>query len=667
MTPLTSKAQKIRLAIYTLVLVVSGVYAPPTLGVALLLRWQAARSLDSRNSWRGIFAFAFLGASLYGFIFWRFHPLAGLVVGIWQAVRTGRDFAFGWLLLLFWGYHGLLAPALSLVLEGLVKSTQDVPLAPRLMLSRPGEAAQGTSGQRVQAMEGAAAPSFPEIIDGDIVLGQALAGTLWRWVRGSHVVYPREMLFYHAVALAQSGQGKSELLRRIAYALAKHGGMKVFWIDGKGDWKDAARFELTMQKAGCAQVGVFPVIQHAGWRGTRQDVLNLLMSTQSFESEYYRGVTYNILRLALYAPNLPAVSSRAELLRRLYPPTLLSLYQSTEAGLYLEQLLTDALWGPYNRYQAFFSGVQDRLDGTHGYGDWDAAYYLLDEKRLQEGQLAPFARYLIDDFYLYLALRQVEGKQRPIVLILDDFSSYSSRVLVHKLYERVRSAHGCVILSAQGYEGLGDDAERLLEDAATTILGKCNVPEKLVRVAGKRKVPTFSYHLPEEKEQKEGEDELQISVHEEERWLVEPDDVRRLEIGEIYVLYGAASQKVRVERIALDGDAVEARAAELLQAYERTRAGNEAQLAQSMGGASKGSMPKRKRSRRKPMAPQPPQPEEEGTPSSGTVASDQASSGGLPPGQVAGKSAGESGPESQTDEEHNAEKPRRLPSLDDIE
>lgn len=481
-------------------------------------------------------------------------------------------------------------------------------------------------------------------------------------------MYPREVLFYHAVALAQSGQGKSELLRRMAYALAKHLGMKVFWIDGKGDWKDAARFDLTMKKAGCSRIGIFPVIQHAGWRGTRQDVLNLLMATQIFESDYYRGVTYNILRLALYAPNLPAVSSGAELLRRLYPPMLMSLYQSTEAGLYLDQLLTDALWGPYNRYQAFFSCVQDRLDGTLGYGDFDAAYYLLDEKRLQEGQLAPFARYLIDDFYLYLALRQVERKQRPIVLILDDFSSYSSRVLVHKLYERVRSSHGCVILSAQGYEGLGDDAERLLEDAATTIVGKCNLPEKLIRVAGKRKVPAFSYHLPEESEQdeqREGDGES-TSVHEEERWLVEPDDVRRLEIGEVYVLYGAASQKIRVERIELDGDAVEARAAELLQAYERMQAGYEAKLAQSIGGEAKGFTLKRKRSRRKPMAPQPPQPEEESTTSSGPAPSDGASSGGLPLGNTSRKSGEETGTGPRTDEERKAEVPHP-PSLDDIE
>jgi hypothetical protein len=356
------------------------------------------------------------------------------------------------------------------------------------------------------------------------------------------------------------------------------------------------------------------------------------MATQVFESPYYRGITLNILRLALSAPGLPEVSSGGELLRRIYPPRLLNLYQSTQDGIYLENLSTDALWGPYNRYLAFFTGVQDRLDGTLGYGDWDAAYYLLDEKRLQEEQ-APLARYLIDDFYLYLGLRQAKGKQRPILLILDDFSSYSSRVLVHKLYERVRSSHGCVILSAQGYEGLGEDAERLLEDAATTIVGKCNLPEKVIRVAGKKKVPAISYHLPEEREQdgkgKEQEEEPSTTVREEDRWLVEPDDVRRLEVGEVYVLYGAAAHKVQAERIQLDESSVEKRATELLANYSRTQATSPANPGQAVGSLS---VPPKKKKRKKPAPPAPPQPEDEvGRKSDGTEPARFSGADSVPP------------------------------------
>ena len=489
-----SKARGGRRAIYVSVLVALGVLSPFAIGLGLVLRWQAARSFDSRDSWRGIWAFAVLGALTYGLLCRLLHPLSFLPVALFRALLSGtwqRECSS-------FSCSGGIMRCLRQCLAGFGGVGED---------SAGGTArteggafpVRGVRARRpetgAQIVVDSSSPAFPESVDGEAVIGRALSGTLWQWVRGAYLVYPRHALSHHAVVVAQSGMGKSELLRRIAYTMAKRFGMKVLWIDGKGDWQDAVRFEMTMKWAGCQRVGIFPVNAHAGWRGTRQDVLNLLMATQTFEHEYFRGVTYNILKLALYAPNLPAVDSGAELLRRIYPPTLMALYRPTREHLYLEALTTDALWGPYNKYQAFFSGVQDRLDGTLGYGDWDAAYYLLDEKRLQEGQLAPFARYLIDDFYLYLALRRLEGKQRPLLLVLDDYSSFSSRVTVHKLYERVRSSHGCVILSAQGYEGLGEDAERLIEDAAATIVGKCNLPEKLIRVAGRKKVPALSYHL----------------------------------------------------------------------------------------------------------------------------------------------------------------------------
>jgi hypothetical protein len=631
MRRLTFKARKI---LSISVLVLSCVCSPFALGIALLLRSQAARSLDSRNSWRGIFAFALLGTVLYGLILWFIHPLPLLLVEMWRAIRSGHLAAGMQPVLFFWGYHGLLAPLLSLALEALVQTTQPVHLAPRAVVSRPEEVRR--QRQRVGGMAGERAAAFPVSVDGEAVIGYAVSGSLWPWVRESYLVYPRAVLFYHAVVVAQSGMGKSALLRRIAYALAKHWRMKVLWIDGKGDWKDMSRFEATMRLAGAGRIGLFPLVAHAGWQGTRKDVLNLLMATQIFERDYYRGVTRNILELALYAPNLPAVASGAELLRRIYPPTLLALYQSAQESTYLQSLTTDALWGPYNKYQAFFSAVGDRLDGTLGYGDWDAAYYLLDEKRLQEEQVAPFARFLIDDFNLYLGLRQVEGKQRPILLVLDDFSAYSRLVPVHKLYERVRSAHGMILLSAQGYEGLGEDAERLIEDAATMLLGKCNLPEKLIRVAGKKKTPSFSYQFPEETEEgaasSREQEQARTMMHEEERWLVEPDEVRGLGVGEAYVLYGPAAHKIAVERVMLDEDAVERRAAELLQTYEEVQAHDEANRERALGSLpllpqEQGQGGKKQRKKRKPAAPQPPQPDDVagvGPASSGKSGGDEA-------------------------------------------
>jgi hypothetical protein len=185
MTPPALKARKIRSVIYAGVLVVSGIFSPFALGLGLLLRLHASRSLDSSNSWRGIWAFALLGAALYGLMFWLFHPLTSLTLGVWLAMRAGRVSSLAWSLLLLWGYHGLLAPALSLVLEGLVKSSQAVPLAPRPVLSRPGRGRQTASMHPI----GCAPPSRRKgslacgisCLAAPAILAKSVAPGPWSW------------------------------------------------------------------------------------------------------------------------------------------------------------------------------------------------------------------------------------------------------------------------------------------------------------------------------------------------------------------------------------------------------------------------------------------------------------------------------------------------------
>ncbi len=336
------------------------------------------------------------------------------------------------------------------------------------------------------------------------------------------------------------------------------------------------------------------------------------MGCQIFESDYFRGVTLNILKFALYAPGLPPVSSSKELLRRIYPPTLIAIYDGLRQAEFLEALARDALWGPYGRYEAFFSGVLDRLDGEEGFGDWDAAYYLLDKKRLQQ-QIAPFARYLIEDFNLYLALRQVKRKRQRILLILDDYSAYSEMVRVVDLFERVRSAGGCVIVSAQGYEGLGPDAERILEGAPTAILNRCSLPEKLIRVAGSCEVPEIALHMGNERDSTGDEDVTSSTMRMVDEPRVRPDDVRRLADGESIFMCKNESQKVMIERVALDEQEVEDVATELIQNYEAVQDVYElAQVNQFQRRVAappkSGDQRKGPRRKQKPPPPQPPQP-----------------------------------------------------------
>ncbi len=646
-----------------------GILAPLGLGLGLLTRWYCSRSWDYKERWAGVWAFAVLFGVIYVLIFWFKHPFPFLFTAIWLDLRADSLMLAGEWLGILWAYNGiLLAPLFALVYEALSPRTRRIRMQRRQRLPSAKQAREEArlAGQGFRQV-GDILVGFPEYLGEHGVVGRPLGGDLWQWIIQGFFTYPLYALIYHALVVGRSGTGKSELLRRIAYLVAKFYRMKVVWVDGKGEWEDATRFYLTMEKAGCKQIGIFPTEPHNGWRGTRQDVLNLLMNCQLFESEYFKGVTYNILKMALYAPGLSPVTNSQELLRRLYPPTLKAIYKETPEYQYLQSLATDALWGPHGRYTAFFNGVLDRLDGSKGFGDWDAVYFLLDKKRLQQ-QIAPFARYLIGDFELYLALRQVKRKRQRILLVLDDYSAYSERVHIFDLFERVRSAGGCVVISAQGYKGLGLDAERLIEGAATSILFKCVLPKKLVEAAGTRKVPEISSHM-QTGLGADGKDveTSQTTIRMVDEPRVQPNDVQQLQNGEVFFLCDGFEQKVAVERVELNEDRVEEMTTQLIQEYEAAQSAyEEAQVAALMNRPPVPAEDKaRKRKGKKRQPPQPPQPQE--VPVAPAHNGSKPASTALPAGQHPPSGATKRMDEERETPATHSEPQPQVRSIDDIE
>jgi hypothetical protein len=85
-----SKARGVRRALYVSALVALGVLSPFAMGLGLVLRRRAARSFDSRDSWRGIWAFAVLGTLAYGLLSWLLHPLSFLLVALFRALLRGH-------------------------------------------------------------------------------------------------------------------------------------------------------------------------------------------------------------------------------------------------------------------------------------------------------------------------------------------------------------------------------------------------------------------------------------------------------------------------------------------------------------------------------------------------------------------------------------------------
>src|SRR5260221_3610735 len=190
-------------------------------------------------------------------------------------------------------------------------------------------------------------------------------------------------------------------------------------------------------------------------------------------------------------------------------------------------------------------------------------------------------------------------------------------VTVIDLFERVRSAGGCVIVSAQGYQSLGPDAERMLEGADATILNRCSLPEKLIRVAGTRKVPEIALHLGADEEEAEDEEVKSHTLRLVDEPKVQPDEVRKLANGESFVLCGTEVQKVLVARVELDESLVEDVTMELIQGYEEAQDAYEqaqvARLTQRVAALSQPTRQGKGSSRKKQKAP-PPQPPQKASP-----------------------------------------------------
>src|SRR5260370_37989328 len=70
-------------------------------------------------------------------------------------------------------------------------------------------------------------------------------------------------------------------------------------------------------------------------------------------------------------------------------------------------------------------------------------------------------------------------------------------VSIVDLFERISAYGGCVIASAQGYEGLGPEAKRIIETAATSIVHPCVLPRQLIEAAGTLQVPDLAVSLNE--------------------------------------------------------------------------------------------------------------------------------------------------------------------------
>lgn len=391
----------------------------------------------------------------------------------------------------------------------------------------------------------------PETIRGRAVLGPSLGGDLPRdWLArkafgGEFVVVDESNLGRHVVVLGQPGLGKTVTLMQLAYLAAKVYGWRVYFLDGKGDPQTQLEFTATMLNAGIseAQIGAFPTEPFDGWRtsGTLDDgfaqLLNRLVSVVKFTEPYYEDAARAFVSKTLMLEgSLPETSG--EFLERLECLIKASAVEQRREAM-----------GTLLRYQAFFDSFRGKLDGSWTFGDKRAAYVLLEG--LEKGDEAPrLAAYLFECFK-HFAARGKDAHDR-VLLIVDEFPALQKHADVAGLIERLRSFGCSVALTAQSYDGLGDDKDRIISAARSVIAHSSPNAEEIVRLAGTHE----AYAMTHQVDYQVGPTGLG-SARAEQRFRVDPNLLGSLNEGEAFLISQRRAHLVRIARRRVSSTAYE--------------------------------------------------------------------------------------------------------------
>ncbi len=393
-----------------------------------------------------------------------------------------------------------------------------------------------------------------------------------RWTqRGKLFTWPLEALHLHAVAAGQSGTGKTETLQRIGYGGRKVHNLQVIYLDAKGEKKrddeegqdNAARFVATMQAAGAHNIKVFPSIYYNGWQGTATEMKNRLLSVIDYaESPYYGDVAANAVGLALAAPTTPRSSDH--FLANLRLNRLKAIYANDRLQLQrVHNLDKDLLKQVEMRYNVFFDAMAGQLDGTLDYVDADAVYLRVRGFALRN-EAPRLGRFLIHDFMHYVSERRRPGV--VTLFIVDELNALRSREETSMLFEQARSFGGCLVISAQGYAGLGppEYANRILDACSTYIVHRCSDPFEITKRAGKKLKIDTSYA-----EDEEGMIRQHVRMGRD--WKVPVDAVLRQTTGQAFWIYSGHSQQAQTVQVPVTQDQIQDAWREIRQQEEVQR------------------------------------------------------------------------------------------------
>lgn len=374
-----------------------------------------------------------------------------------------------------------------------------------------------------------------------VALGRRIGGSAPLPVdRQGTLLWPFTEICKHALVLGASGTGKTETALRIAHQLALKTDYPIFYLDAKGDRANASRFCGLMAEMG-RRPRVFPNQHFDAWRGDWRAIVNRLLEVIQFADSgpaaYYRDIAKTVLQLGCNHPDGPPRSSH-QLLHRLDYESLLNAHGPTSAVLSLPR---ERVGQVRLRYQSFFGQLGARLDGDWSFEDADSAYLLLDSVALGE-DTAGTASLLFADFAHFFTSRK--DPDRPCLLFCDEFAAIASASDLALKVEQARSFSTALVLIPQTVGCIGDQAQRdrILGSVETVISHAVNEPDRIADLAGRRHVAVLNHRFDTGALNGAG------TMRSESRPAVEADQVRRLPVGQAWLIRRGRAAHIEIER-----------------------------------------------------------------------------------------------------------------------
>ena len=356
---------------------------------------------------------------------------------------------------------------------------------------------------------------------------------------------PKDAVGHHIVIAGGTGSGKTNTSEILEHGAATTYRPQIIHFDCKGSRTGMARFVALMASAGYdpLRVRLFPVEPYDGWRGgsdPKRALLGRLLQIQDWGEPFYAAGTKDLLQSVLFSSETPT-SSR---------DFVTSLEALPTNG---NEKLVD---GARARYRGFYNGLRGALDGAWAFEDCDACYVQLEGFGLAS-EATSVGRFLLEDLTHYLSDRKPDD--RPVLLVLDEFSAISSGADAANLIERAREFGAGVILTTQSYAGLGSGADRVLDAArGGLIVHSLANPEPFTDRAGTVQREVVSVTQPASQpglisgilfNQQPEMPRTTTRVQEFPR--VDPTEARQLPRGEAFVICGGRAQRVAFNRIEL--------------------------------------------------------------------------------------------------------------------